>query len=447
MRLFTRLAVTGIGGALPMLLYSFSSGPPVRRTGAPGDQTCVVCHTGTALNGGGGNVALAASTGATYTPGQKVTFTITVTDSVARIYGFQATARPDSNASAGQAGNWTIGTQQRVRCEDGNDIPDSGCPASGPIQFIEHARPFNTNVITAEWTAPSTDVGPVTIYLAANAANGNGNNQGDHIYTTSLKLTPAAGAQMPTISSGGVVSASNFKTASAVTPGSWIEIFGSTLSSTTREWAGSDFNGSNAPTSLDGVSVTVGGKAAYVSFISPGQVNAQVPDGVAIGSGVPVVVKNAAGESAAVNVTVADAAPAILAPTSFSVGGKQFAVATFAGTSAVTYVGATGSIAGITLRPAKPGETVTLYAIGCGTTDPAVAAGTIVSGLANIRGNVAVQFGTTPATIQYAGLAPGFVGLYQLNVTVPNLPAGDYPLNVTNNGTPVAQNLFLTVGK
>src|SRR5690349_11097665 len=136
MKLFTRIAVAGIGGGLPMLLYSFSSGPPVRRTGAPGDQTCVVCHTGTALNGGGGGVTLAASSGTTYSPGQKITFTITVTDAAARVYGFQSSARPDSNASAGQAGNWTVGTQQRVRCEDGVDITAAGCPASGPIQFI-----------------------------------------------------------------------------------------------------------------------------------------------------------------------------------------------------------------------------------------------------------------------------------------------------------------------
>jgi uncharacterized protein (TIGR03437 family) len=444
MKLSTRLAVTGIGGTLPMLLYSFSSGPPVRRTGAPGDQTCVVCHTGTALNGGGGNVALAASSGTTYTPGQKITFTITVTDAVARIYGFQASARPDSNASAGQAGSWTIGEQQRVRCEDGNDIPAAGCPSSGPIQFIEHARPFNTNVITAEWTAPATDIGPVTIYLASNAANGNGNNQGDHIYTTSLKLSPGAAStgSAPAIASGGVASAGAFKAATGSAPGSWIEIFGTSLSTTTRGWADSDFSGNTAPTSLDGVTVTVGGKNAYVSYISPTQVNALVRDGVAIGSGVQVVVKNANGESPASAINVADVAPAILAPPTFVVGGKQYAAATFAGSR--TFVGATGLIAGGEFRPAKAGETISLYGIGFGPTNPAAAAGTIPLGVANVRGNVTVQIGSANATVQYAGVAPGNVGLYQINVVVPNLPAGDNPLVVSLNGTPVVQNCFVT---
>jgi uncharacterized protein (TIGR03437 family) len=430
-----------------MLLFAFSTGPLPRKTGAPGDDTCAQCHTGTALNGGGGGVTLAASTGSTYSAGQTITLTLTVTDAAARVYGFQASARLDSNATTGQAGNLVAGPQQRIICEDNNPIPAAGCAATGPIQFVEHTSPFTTNVITFSWTAPSADAGPVTIYAAANAANGNRTNTGDHIYTTSLKLTPAAPASKPSIKSGGVVSASAFKSASSAAPGSWIEIFGSNLSSTTREWAGSDFSGSNAPTSVDGISATVGGRAAFVSYVSPGQVNVLVPEGVAIGSGVPVVVKNPAGESDPVMVNTADVAPAILAPASFAVGGKQYAVATFAGTPGVTYVGAAGSIPGVTLRPARAGDVVTLYGIGFGPVTPAVAAGTIASGSTAVRGNVTVQFGSTPATLQYAGLAPGFVGLYQFNVTVPAVAAGDQALVVSMNGTPVAQNLFLTVGQ
>jgi len=122
-------------------------------------------------------------------------------------------------------------------------------------------------------------------------------------------------------------------------------------------------------------------------------------------------------------------------------------VATFAGSPALTYVGAAGSIPGVTLRPARAGDVITLYGIGFGPVTPAVAAGTIASGTTAVRGNVAVQFGSTPATIQYAGMAPGFVGLYQFNVTVPSVAAGDQALVVSLNGTPVAQNLFLTVGQ
>jgi uncharacterized protein (TIGR03437 family) len=399
------------------------------------------------LNGGGGSAALAASTGTTYTPGQQVTFTLTVTDSAARTYGFQASARLDSAPTSGQAGTFTAGEQQIVNCEDGNRMPSAGCGANVAVQFIEHSQPFSTNTITFTWTAPSTDVGPVTIYVAANAANNNRTNQGDHIYTTSLKLTPAAPAIKPSVSSGGVVSAAAFKTAAGTAPGGWIEIFGTNLSPTTREWAGSDFSGNNAPTIVDGISVTVGGRAAYVRFVSPTQINVHVPDGVPIGSGVPVVVKNAAGESDPVMINTADLAPAILAPPSFVVGGRQHAVATFAGSTALTFVGAAGSIPGATLRPARPGDVITLYGIGFGRVAPATAAGAIASGTSAVQANVTVQLGTTPATLQYSGLAPGFVGLYQFNIQVPNVGPGEHALMVSVNGSPVAQNVFLTTGQ
>src|SRR5205823_13473802 len=91
------------GAAVPAILFSYATGPDPRHSGAPGDQTCAQsgCHTGTSLNGGGGSVQLSSSTGATYTPGQQQTFTITITDSKARAYGFQMSARLDSSPSNG----------------------------------------------------------------------------------------------------------------------------------------------------------------------------------------------------------------------------------------------------------------------------------------------------------------------------------------------------------
>src|SRR5690348_266905 len=80
---------------IPVLLLAHALGPDPRHTGAPGDQTCAMsgCHLGTQLNGGGGSVVLSSSAGTTYTPGQQQTFTLTVTDSKARVYGFQMSAR------------------------------------------------------------------------------------------------------------------------------------------------------------------------------------------------------------------------------------------------------------------------------------------------------------------------------------------------------------------
>src|SRR5213075_3085870 len=99
-----------------------------------------------------------------------------------------------------------------------------------------------------------------------------------------------------------------------------------------------------------------------------------------IGRGVPVVVKTSAGQSDAAAVTVADVAPAILAPASFAVAGKQYAVATFPSSDgSVTYVGRAGAIAGVNMRPAKPGEVITLYGIGFGPVSPGTAAGSIAA--------------------------------------------------------------------
>jgi uncharacterized protein (TIGR03437 family) len=421
-------------------------------SGAPGDQTCARsgCHTGTALNGGGGSATLTSSSGTTYTSGQKVTLTLTITDSRARLYGFQASARPDNNSTRGQAGDFTAATQQIVICDNGTLKASSGCPSSSPVQFIEHSRPFSTNTISFAWTAPSTDVGPVTIYVAANAANGNNDDSGDHIYTTSLKLAPAAAtSNTPSISSGGVLSASAFNSKAGMAPGTWLEIFGSNLATTSRSWTTGDFNGNNAPTSLDGVSVMIGGKPAYVDFVSPGQVNVQVPDGVGTGSGIALVLTNAQGQTDPYLLTGSDVAPAILAPASFTVNGKQDVVAILpsADASSVQFAAATGAIPGVTTRPARTGETITLYGIGFGPVSPATSAGVIATQPSSLANQVSIQIAGVPATIQYAGLAPGFVGLYQFNVQVPSLSPGDWPVSVQVNGNALPQTLYLTTAQ
>lgn len=385
---------------------------------------------------------MTSSAGATYTPGQQQTFTITITDSQARAYGFQMTARTDSNATSGQAGDFTAGAQQIVLCDNGRVKANGGCPASAPVQFIEHNRPFTTNTITASWTAPASDVGTVTIYVAANAANGNGNETGDHIYITKLQLS-AALSNKPAIAAGGVVSASAFNAKAGIAPKTWIEIFGANLATTTRGWQSSDFNGNNAATSLDGVSVTIGGKNAYVDYVSPGQVNAQAPDGIPIGAPVPLVLANAQGQSDPYTVRTADLAPA------FSVNGKQYAVATFpvTGSNTIVYAGPTGAINGITTRPAKPGDVITLYGIGFGPVSSGDGAGVIATQATVLTNQVNILVGQTPATLLYSGLAPNFVGLYQFNVQVPSVPAGDWPLVVQVGNATIDQNVVIATGQ
>ena len=103
-----------------------------------------------------------------------------------------------------------------------------------------------------------------------------------------------------------------------------------------------------------------------------------------------------------------------------------------------------GAVSGLTTRPASAGDVITLYGIGFGPVSPSIAAGNIATQSNALTNKLTVQIGSVPATVQYAGLAPGFVGLYQFNVTVPALSPGDWPLVIQLNGTQLSQALYLT---
>jgi len=395
------------------------------------------------LNGGGGNVKVNFANGPTYTPGVPQTFSIVITDAVARVYGFQMTARLASNLSNGQAGDFTAGAQQIVICEDNSSKgANSPCRPNAPVQFIEHSNPFQTNTISVQWTPPATDVGDVHIYVAANAANGDANFTGDHIYTADYVLPPQASGAPPSITSA--ASAGDFNPNAGLASGTWLEIKGSDLSTTTRSWAGGDFNGSKAPTSVDGVSVTINGIPGYVAYVSPTQVNVQAPDDPSVGPGIEIQVSNRNGKSNVLTLPKAAIAPALLGHPAFKVNGTQYVVAQF---TDQTFVGKAGLIAGLNFRPAKPGELVTIFAVGCGPVTPATPAGTIASGLTSLQTTPSFKFGAATATVQYGGLVAGLVGLYQFNLIVPNVPAGDVPLTMEIGGVSANPGLFITVGQ
>ncbi len=440
-RIFVAKCTAVLGVVFPILLWAHSTGPDPRNTGAPGDTTCVQsgCHTGTTLNGGGGNVAIAFDSGTTYTPGGKVHVTLTISDSRARVYGFQASSRLSSNTRDGQAGSFIKGVQQLILCEDGSELPAAGCRTSAPLQFIEHSSPFRTNVISFDWNAPSTNVGNVVFYVAANAANGDGTSLGDHIYTTSATLTPAAAtSNRPTISAGGIADAFNYT--AGVAPQTWIAIFGTNLASETKTWDGdAAFGQGHLPTSVSGVSVTVNGKTAPVYFVSPGQIDILSPTDSATGT-VAVIVTNANGASDPFMVTKSNTLPAFYAP--FSQGGKLY----------VTAVSTTGALLGKAsvdsrvTRGVKPGETILLFGTGCGpTTNSSITTDMATFTAAPLATQPTITIGGQ--TAQIAGGA-GFLispGLYQFNVVVPNVPDGDQAISAQLGSVTTANNVVITV--
>jgi uncharacterized protein (TIGR03437 family) len=255
-----------------------------------------------------------------------------------------------------------------------------------------------------------------------------------------LTLTGPAPPGTPNITNS--ITAGGFGGYKSAAPGTWIEVYGTSLAVDSREWAGSDFTGSTGPTSLDGTSVTIGGQKAFVSYISPTQVNVQVPSNVAAGTQ-PVVVTNGTVSSNSFNLTILPADPGLLAPSAFLLGGKQYVVAMH---TDGTFVLPPGAIAGLATRQAQPGETILLYGVGFGTVTPNMPAGQIVSAANQLTQTAQFLFNGAAAQMPYAGLAPNFVGLYQFNIVVPNVSDGDaMPLTFTLGGTAGAQTLYTAV--
>lgn len=442
MKWFWTITASALVG-LPLLLYAYSSGAPARSTGAPGDNTCLQggCHVGTRTDNSP-SLEILWEGGQSYEPGRRQRFTIRI-GATGRRYGFQATVRPQSSTISGQAGTFTsIDTRTYVLCETVDPRPATGCPANRPIEFITHFDPSTSNTFQFDWTPPANaSAGPVTIYVAANSSDGPAPN-GAKIHLKSLTLQPGTGGGLPpTITSGGVISAGAFGGGTTVAPGSWIEIFGANFASVSRGWAGTDFDGSRAPTVLENVQVSVDNKPAAVAFVSPSQVNVQVPDGIASGP-IPVRVRTPGGETAAATITGAARAPGLLAPANFVRNGRQYVGALFPDGS--TFVGPSGLVAGANFRGARPGERVLIYGVGFGATDPAIPSGQIVAGTSTVPG-LQIRIGDQPVTFEYGGLAPNFVGLYQFNLVVPNLAAGDYPVVMTVGSISTQSNLFFTV--
>jgi uncharacterized protein (TIGR03437 family) len=218
---------------------------------------------------------------------------------------------------------------------------------------------------------------------------------------------------------GAVANAANFSPGASA--GGWVAIVGDNLSPATRSWTDADIAGGNLPVQLDGVAVTIGGKPAYVGYVSPRQINVLAPGGITAGD-TAVGVTSAPGHTSTVASTMSDADPAMF------LWNGRYAVAQHADYSAV---GTPGLFPDMVTTPARPGEAIVLYGAGFGATAPPVAVGEIVRQAAPLPSLPAVTIGALPATVDYAGITAGAAGLYQINVRVPeSAPDGDLPVTL-----------------
>ena len=252
-----------------------------------------------------------------------------------------------------------------------------------------------------------------------------------------FSLTTPVPVVKPTIAASGVVNAAGL--GPAIAPGTWVSLYGTSLSATTRAWRDADFQNGLLPTALDGVSVTIDGKAAAVYFISPLQINVLAPDDTATGL-VPVQVKNALGTSDSVLALQQTAAPALFqlrAATANYAAGTHADGSLLAGPALIQQ--------GFAGTAATAGETIVLFGTGFGATQPAISATALVPSprpLARPE-ELSVRIGGLDAVIAFAGLISP--GVYQFNVVVPQLAAGDQSVVAELRGLLTQTDLLLTI--
>ncbi len=198
-------------------------------------------------------------------------------------------------------------------------------------------------------------------------------------------------------------------------PGSFIQIYGSNLASTTATFS------TTLPTMLGSVSVLFNNQPIPLYYVSPGQINAQIPTTIAAGNAT-LTISNSGTISAASTITILQAAPGI--PT-YLTGNITRAAAR----------NQDNSINGPS-NPAAAGSVMTLYFTGIGPVDNPVASGqpAPLTILSRATLPVGVTIGGQFVIPSFAGLTPGSIGLAQVNVAIPSLATGDYPVIITVNG-------------
>jgi uncharacterized protein (TIGR03437 family) len=314
-----------------------------------------------------------------------------------------------------------------VNIGEGNLSVSNASVTSSTAGFLG-ATADNTNsvVITADPGQLTPGLYTGTVSVTSNAANSTQ-------VAIPVEFTVTASGQ-PTISQGGIVNIATFL-ADSIPQGGIAAIFGDQFSAT-----GSFYTNTTAPPlarQLGNVQVLVNGAAAPLYYVSRQQINFQMPYDIQAGQSttVQVVSNNVSGNIRSVQIT--SAAPRILVwPSNVAQGSYGIIVNSDGSVSLPT----TAGVQAFQSRPSKPLETITIYCIGLGQTNPGAISGAPATAvpLEQVSG-ISVSVGSLPAvstiTPVFAGLTPTAVGLYQVNVTLPNnVPiGGSVPISLNAN--------------
>ena len=219
----------------------------------------------------------------------------------------------------------------------------------------------------------------------------------------------------PVLATGGTVNAFNPISGGALSPGTIVEMFGSGLASTSTATGAPPL-----PITFSGTTVLIGGLSAPLYYISDGQINAQIPAELPANQTYPILV------SANGTVTVPDQLDMVtLQPGVDAANGLL--VAQHGGSAALVTAGS----------PAKPGETVVVYLLGMGATNPAVPSGQPAPSnpLAQVTVQPTITVDGQPSHVDFAGLTPGFAGLYQIDFDIPaSARTGNLTVIISQNG-------------
>ena len=220
--------------------------------------------------------------------------------------------------------------------------------------------------------------------------------------STSIELAGrVVPATTPIVAPNGVLNVFDRQPYGPLAPGTIIEIYGASLAGGALE---AKLDGGRLPEAVNDVAVIFGTKRLPLYYVSAGQINAQIPMDAGADQLLPLVVRSGTSLSVPVRVPIISQQPGLLAYDDSRLKGHDENFALLSATN-----------------PARRGRPIVLYLVGMGITSPAVASGAVSPGspLAALPSQPKVTFAGKAAQILFAGLTPGFVGLYQVNVVVP----------------------------
>ena len=264
-------------------------------------------------------------------------------------------------------------------------------------QLLWNGTPLNTTFVNQ--TLVSSAV-PASLISGVGTSTITVLNQGS---APSNALTLVIQPPLPAIFSGGVVNIASYAAGAPVAPGSIVAVYGNFLIS-----SGLGFSSVPLPTNLAGVSFEFGGEIqAPLFFVSGGQANMQVPWELAGQSktSLTVTVNGAVGGPQTLD--LAPFSPGIFSSNAQGIGQGAILNANYALVDAS--------------NPAKTGDAIQIYCTGLGgvTNQPATGAAAPTDRLAQTITTPVVSIGAVPAKVLFSGLAPGYVGLYQVDVLIP----------------------------